>query len=55
MTNYEKIMNEMTPAKLAILLDWHTPCFICAYRNTVHCGFHCLDGIEEWLKEDAIL
>ena len=57
MTNYEKIMEEMTAEELAELLTGNfsvrNTCLMCAYRNTARCAFHCLDGIEEWLKQEA--
>lgn len=53
MTNYEKIMTDMTPEKLARTLNWSYSCYICAYRDKRHCGFHCLGGVEEWLKQEA--
>lgn len=56
MTNYEKIMEEMTAEELAELLTGNfserNTCLMCAYRNTARCAFHCLDGIEEWLKQE---
>ena len=55
MTNYEKIMNDMTPEKLAELLTGNSErntCLMCAYRNIARCAFQCLDGIEKWLKKE---
>lgn len=51
MTNYERVMNEMTPEKLADMI-YHA-CLMCAYRNKSNCSFRCRDGIEEWLKQEA--
>ena len=54
MTNYEKVMNEMTPEKLADMIDHGTAsCLMCTYRNKSNCSFHCRDGIEEWLNQEA--
>ena len=57
MTNYEKIMEEMTAEELAELLTGNfserNTCLMCAYRNTDRCAFHCLDGITTWLKQEA--
>jgi hypothetical protein len=55
MTNYEKIMNDMTPEMYAeiILEGMFNPCLMCAYRDKTRCAFHCLDGIEKWLKQEA--
>ena len=55
MTNYEKIMSEMTVEKLAELISENTldnPCQFCAYRDETRCGFRCTEGIEKWLKQD---
>lgn len=56
MTNYEKVMNDMTPEMFAeiILEGMFNPCLMCAYRNTVRCSSGCIDGIEKWLKEEAV-
>ena len=56
MTNYEKIMIDMTPEKLAELISENTldnPCNFCAYRDETRCGFRCIDGTEEWMKQKA--
>ena len=54
MTNYEKILNEMTPEKLAYLFDYSIwSCHMCAYGDNTYCNFHCLEGIREWLKQEA--
>lgn len=56
MTNYEKIMRDMTPEKLAELISENTldnPCLTCAYREKEDCLFRCIDGTEEWMKEEA--
>ena len=53
MTNYEKIMTDMTPEKLAEIIDGVTnPCLTCAYREKKDCLFRCIDGIEEWMKQE---
>ena len=57
MTNYEKIIEEMTAEELAELLTGNfsksNTCLMCAYRNTDRCAFHCLDGIETWLNQEV--
>ena len=58
MTNYKKIMNEMTVKKLAEIIDGVTnPCLMCAYHKKTYCMAKCTEGIEKWLnqeeKEDA--
>lgn len=50
MTNYEKVMNEMTPEKLAEIIA--NPCLTCAYREKEDCLFQCIEGIEKWLKHE---
>ena len=58
MTNYEKIMSEMTPEKLAELISENTldnPCQFCAYYRDSFLSRPCKtcrDGIEEWLKQE---
>ena len=38
MTNYEKIMSEMTVKKLAEIIDGVTnPCLMCAYHMKTYC------------------
>ena len=54
MTNYEKIMSEMTVEKLAELISENTldnPCHFCAYRDETRCGFRCTEGIEKWMNQ----
>lgn len=54
MTNYEKIMNEMTAEKLAEMInDEINTCTYCALIEKELCGGHCQDGIEQWLKQEA--
>lgn len=59
MTNYEKVMNEMTPEKLAELISENTldnPCQFCAYYMDSFLNRACRtcsDGIEEWLNQEA--
>ena len=55
MTNYERIMSEMTPEKLAeIIFDGiANACCMCAYRDKQRCGFRCTEGIEKWLNQEA--
>ena len=55
MTNYEKIMSEMTVEKLAEILtgDSSNACTHCALRKENVCGWHCNNGIELWLKGEA--
>lgn len=50
-TNYEKLMNEMTPGKLAEITD--NQCLVCVCRKQTHCKFSCREGIEKWLKQEA--
>ena len=54
MTNYEKVMNDMTPEMFAeIILDgMFNPCLMCAYREKKACLFRCIEGIEEWMKQE---
>ena len=54
MTNYEKIMSEMTPEKLTeIIFDGiANSCCMCAYRDKQRCGFCCTEGIEKWMKQE---
>lgn len=54
MTNYEKIMSEMTVEKLAEMInDGINACTYCAMREEKVCGWHCNNGIELWLKQEA--
>lgn len=59
MTNYEKIMNDMTPEKLAELIAEDTldnPCNFCAYYMDSFLNSPCKtcsEGISEWLKQEA--
>lgn len=59
MTNYERIMSEMTPEKLAELISENTldnPCQFCAYYNDSFLNRACRtcsEGIEEWLMREA--
>lgn len=56
MTNYEKIMSEMTVEKLAELISENTldnPCNFCAYYMDFRACRTCSDGIKEWLKQEA--
>ena len=59
MTNYEKIMSEMTPEKLAELIAEDTldnPCNFCAYYMDSFLNRPCKtcsEGIEKWLKQEA--
>ena len=50
MTNYEKIMSEMTVEKLAEIIA--KPCLTCAYQEKEDCLFQCIEGIEKWLKQE---
>lgn len=54
MTNYERIMNEMTPEKLTgfIFGGIVNACCMCAYRDETRCGFRCTEGIEKWMKQE---
>ena len=51
MTNYEKIMRDMTPEKLAEQAT--NPCLMCVYREQTDCKFRCREGIEKWLNQEA--
>jgi len=57
MTNYERIMNEMTVEKLAVLLSENyldNPCQYCMRFNKQDSACSvCADGIAEWLKQEA--
>lgn len=59
MTNYDRVMNEMTPEKLAELISENTldnPCHFCAYYMDSFLNRACRtcsEGIEEWLKQEA--
>jgi hypothetical protein len=54
MTNYEKIMSEMTVEKLAEMInDGINACTYCALREKELCGGHCHTGIELWLKQEV--
>ena len=57
MTNYERIMSEMTVEKLAELISENTldnPCQFCAYYYMDFRACRtCSDGIAEWLKQEA--
>lgn len=52
MTNYEKIMSEMTPEKLAEIMVY--PCLMCVCREQTYCKFRCQEGIEKWLNQEAV-
>ncbi len=52
MTNYERIVSEMTPEKLAEIIA--KPCLTCAYRDETRCGFRCTEGIEEWMNQEVV-
>ena len=56
MTNYEKIMTDMTPEKLTefIFGGIANACCMCAYRDKQRCGFRCTEGIEKWMKQEAV-
>lgn len=54
MTNYERIMSEMTPEMFVEILDGTTnPCLMCSYRKQAHCPCRCQEGIKKWLKQEA--
>lgn len=54
MTNYEKIMSEMTVEKLAEMInEGIISCAYCDLREKELCGWDCHTGIEEWLKQEA--
>lgn len=55
MTNYEKIMSEMTPEMFVeILSGAANPCLMCSYRKQAHCPCRCQEGIKKWLKQEAV-
>jgi hypothetical protein len=55
-TNFNKLIQTMTIEDMAELLTGNfsksNTCLMCAYRDKQRCGFHCLDGIEKWLKQE---
>ncbi len=53
MTNYDRMIQNMTPEKLADLLNL-TPsaCIMCARHRECWPGSHCREGIEKWLKQE---
>lgn len=51
MTNYEKIMNDMSPDKMAEIMK--SSCSHCAYNGKKFCGYECITGIKKWLKSKA--
>ena len=59
MTNYENMIRDMTPEKLAELISENTldnPCNFCAYYRDSFLSRPCKtcsDGIAEWLKREA--
>ena len=59
MTNYENMIRDMTPEKLAELISENTldnPCNFCAYYMDSFLNRPCKtcsEGIEEWLKQEA--
>ena len=59
MTNYENMIRDMTPEKLAELISENTldnPCDFCAYYMDSFLNRACRtcsEGIEEWLKQEA--
>lgn len=53
MTNYERIMSEMTVEKLAEMInDGIISCEYCALREKELCEWNCHTGIEQWLKQE---
>ena len=56
-TNFSRMIKNMTAEDMAELLTGNfsktNTCLMCAYRDKRHCGFHCLDGIETWLKQES--
>lgn len=56
MTNYEKIMAEMTVEKLAYLMDGgldENTCRYCTLKDDPECGCMCQYGISEWLQKET--
>lgn len=56
-TNFSRMIKNMTAEDMAELLTGNfsktNTCLMCAYRNIDLCAFHCLYGIETWLKQEA--
>lgn len=58
MTQYDKIMQEMTPSKYAErLFTDHLKCYYCVYRGKIACHpakpIICIDGIIKWLSREV--
>lgn len=54
-TNFSRMIKNMTAEDMAKLLIGNfskNTCLMCAYLK-IDCAFHCLDGIETWLKQEA--
>lgn len=55
MTNYENMIRDMTPEKLAEIFGGViNPCLMCVYREKKYCELWCLEGIEKWMKQEAV-
>ena len=50
-TNYEKLMKDITPEKLADCID--KGCNHCIYQRTNCAGQTCSKGIKSWLEQEA--
>lgn len=56
MTNYEIVMRDMTPEKLAELIGCSAAVNICSFcisQRDYSCHWDCHTGIELWLKQEA--
>lgn len=56
MTNYEIVMRDMTPEKLAELIECSAAvniCSFCIFQRDYACHWNCHNGIEQWLKQEA--
>lgn len=52
MTNYEKIMSDISLDKMAHLIK-DSSCWHCVYNRNKFCGYDCLNGIKKWLKKQS--
>lgn len=54
MTNYEKLMQDMTPDHLAHIIIQMETCEFCAYKfscHEMHRWRDCTEGVKAWLKQ----
>lgn len=63
MTNYDRVMSEMTPGKLAVIIlagnnmaVMSSQCLVCSYQEELlregYCPGSCREGIEKWLNQE---